>query len=242
MRADLSDSSSVDAALEGASGVYAAVGGPTGSPAFVELMCGLVDAAKRAGVRKFVHVSGIDAHRSERARIQRWHQQVHRHLDAANVGRITLEPSFFAQNFLGLAPAIAAGVLPLPAGGGRAGLVDARDVGEVGAHVLSTPGHEGAIYTLTGPESITHGEAAGVLSRELGRAVQYVDLPPEAFRAQLEQAGLPSWFADLLSDVYATVLAEGHADRVTGEVARLLGREPRSLATFVRDHRATFGV
>ena len=241
VQADLCDGDSVAAALEGAHGVYAAVGGPTGSPQLADLMCGLIDAAKHAGVRRFVHVSGIDAHRSGRAQIQRWHQQIHRHLDASGMERVTLEPTFFLQNFLGLAPAIASGVLPLPAGQGLSALIDARDIGEVGAHVLMTPGHAGAIYTLTGPELLSHHDAAAILSRELGHSVQYLDLPAEAFCAQLQQAGLPPWFAELLADVYATVLAPGHAARATDDVARLLGRPPRSCATFIQDYRAALG-
>lgn len=237
VEADLERPATLPRALAGATSVYCAVGGPTGTTDLVGAERGLIDAARAAGVGHYVKVSGVDASPEGPARIQRWHGEIERHLEASGVPFTVLRPNFFLQNFLGLAPAIASGALPLPTGEARAALVDARDVADAAAAVLTAPGHTGRRYTLTGPAAVSHGEVAAALARGLGARVEFLDVPPEAFRAGGVDAGMPPWFADLLTDVYVTVFAAGRAARVTDDVARLTGRAPRSLDDFIRDHR-----
>jgi uncharacterized protein YbjT (DUF2867 family) len=227
-------------ALDGAARAYVAVGGPTGTPALVDAECSLIDAAKAAGVGLYVKVSGIDATPEGPARIQRMHGAIERHLAASGLPATVLRPSFFMQNFFGLAGAIRAGALPMPTGEHRASLIDAGDIARVAARVLTEDGHAGRTYTLTGPESLSHGDAARVLGEVLGRPVRFVDVPSEAFCQGMADAGLPRWFAELLTDVYVTVFARDGASRVTDDVRRVTGAEPRTLAAFVREHRAVF--
>lgn len=237
--ADLQDPSTLGPALEGATGVYVAVGGATGSPELVALERRLIDIAQQVGVGHYVKCSGIDAPDGV-AEIQRWHAAIEAHLVSSGLAYTILRPSFFMQNFLGLAPAIRAGALPLPTKDARAGLIDARDIGAVAAAVLSDPSHRQQVYTLTGPESWSHAEAAAILSGVLERPVSHVDLPEAAFAQAGADAGMPRWFAELLADVYATVFATGRAARTTPDVQRILGRAPTRLVDFVREHRSAF--
>lgn len=238
--ADVTKPATLRAALEGATRVYTAVGGATGTPDLVAAERALIDAAREAGVGHYVKVSGIDASPEGPARIQRWHGETERHLEGSGVPFTVLRPTFFMQNLLGLAPAIAGGILPVPTGDARAAHIDARDIADVAAEVLTTEGHLGRRYTLTGPVALSHAEVAAALARELGAVVDFVDVPPEAFRDGGVRAGMPPWFADLLTDVYVTVFATGRASRVTGDVARVTGRAPRDLASFIREHRDVF--
>lgn len=226
--------------LEGGPRCYVALGGPTGTPDLVAHECTLIDAARAAGVAQYVKVSGLDARPTAPSTIQRWHGQIVAHLLGSSVPWTVLEPSFFMQNLLGLSPAIRAGVLPLPAGDGRAAYIDGADIARVAARVLTEDGHTGARYALTGPALLDHHEVAAALSAELQRPVAYHDLPPEAFAASLAQAGLPPWFGALLADVYGTLYRSGAAARVSDDVQRLTGTAPRSLADFLRAHRAAF--
>lgn len=240
VRVDLEDPATFAAALEGVTKCYVAVGGPTGTPNLVDAECSFIDAARAAGIAHYVKVSGIDARPESPARIQQWHGRIVEHLVASGLGYTILEPSFFMQNLLGLVPAIHAGVLPLPTGAGRAALIDARDISRVAAKVLTSEGHVGKRYVLTGPELLDHGEAARVLQRVLERPVMFQDVPEEAFEASLRGAGLPPWFASLLADAYAQVFRRDGAARVTNDVERLTGVRPSTLAAFVVEHRAAF--
>ncbi len=52
------------------------------------------------------------------------------------------------------------GVLYGMTGEGRVGYIDTRDIAAVAARVLTSPGHQGTSYTLTGPEALSAAEVA----------------------------------------------------------------------------------
>ena len=151
---------------------------------------------------------------------------------------VALRPSFFMQNLSGVHAADVRdrGELFVPAGTGRTSVVDARDVAQAAARVLADPSpHLGRTYTLTGPEALTYAEMAAVLSDVLGRPVRYPAPSARAFRDRQRAAGVPDDFARTMGRIYA-VARFGLAGRVTDDLARLLGRPPRTFAEFARDH------
>ncbi|MFO0617405.1 MAG: NAD(P)H-binding protein [Polyangiaceae bacterium] len=237
---DIEKHDSLARALDGGTVVYSGVGGATGTPDLVTHTQHLIDASARAGVRRYVHVSGMDAGPDAPSRIQKWHGAIEAHLRASSLAPTVMRPTFFFQNFFGLVPAIKTGALPFPTGEGKCALIDARDIAACAAAVLAGEGHEGKTYTITGPKALSHGEAAQIFTRVLERQVNFADLPGPAFEGALVQAGLPAWFAALLTDVYVTLFATSGAARVTSDVETLTGKAPRALETFVRDHRAVF--
>jgi uncharacterized protein YbjT (DUF2867 family) len=117
--------------------------------------------------------------------------------------------------------------------------VDARDVAAVARTVLTTPGHEGRAYVLTGPQALSYSEIATIVAEEVGRPVRYVDMPVEAYHEHLVGGGAPHWRADNLAAL-ARLFRAGHAWPVTPAVAELTGRPARTLRQFVREHAATF--
>src|SRR5271166_4299827 len=77
----------------------------------------------------------------------------------------------------------------LPFGAARTSPVDTRDVAEVVATVLASPGpHVGKIYELTGPRSEAMRAVAAEYSQALGRTVTYVDEPLEQWRDRVLRA------------------------------------------------------
>jgi uncharacterized protein YbjT (DUF2867 family) len=132
------------------------------------------------------------------------------------------------------------GVLYGMFGEGRVAFIDARDIAAVAAELLTNPGHQGASYTLTGPEALSAAEVAERLSAATGRQVRSVDLGPDGYRQALAGAGMPGWLVDGVVESN-TMLAAGHGATVTNEVARLTGRPPRTFAQFAADHQAAFG-
>jgi uncharacterized protein YbjT (DUF2867 family) len=46
--------------------------------------------------------------------------------------------------------------------------IDARDIGDVAAKVLTTVGHDRKVYTLTGPKAITNADVAQQLTLAAG--------------------------------------------------------------------------
>ena len=204
----------------------------------------VIDAARRAGVRRIVKVSAADANPGAPVPWARWHSKIDTHLRTSGVEWTILKPTAFMQNFLSWAPMISQGKLYGAADEGRASWIDARDVAAVAANVLAgeAEGHKGATYFLTGPKSFSMSDATAILSEVLGRKVKYVNVPRFALRARLRLSGLQGWLADGIAEQFANVLAGGHSVDVTGEVTRLAGSPPRSFADFARDHQRIFRI
>ena len=122
---------------------------------------------------------------------------------------------------------------------GKVSHIDLRDVAAVAVKVLTTDGHDGKAYTLTGPRALTKAELAQILSDDLGRDINYVDLPVDKFKQALIGAGVPEWNADALIDLQM-FYRNGGASDVANDVAQLLGHKPRSFEQFSRDYKAAF--
>lgn len=149
-----------------------------------------------------------------------------------------LRPGFFAQNLQDayLRDLREDSRLYVPAGRGRAAFVDLRDVAEVAADALMHPApHAANGYTLTGGEALSFADAAAMLSRHLGRAIQYQAASIPGYLRHLRKRGLP-WAQALVQMVLHVGLRFGQAERVDPTLARLLGRAPRTLEDYVTDH------
>ena len=201
----------------------------------------VIDAARRAGVGHVVKQSVPWAGADAPVVFSRWHGQVEEHLAQSPLAHTLLRPTSFMQNFLMSAQQVAdQGVLYGMFGEGRVAFIDARDIAAVAAELLTSPGHQGASYTLTGPEALSAAEVAERLAAAIGHQVRSVDLGPDGYRQALAGAGMPGWLVDGVVEGN-TMLAAGHGATVTEEVARLTGRPPRTFAQFAADHRVAFG-
>jgi uncharacterized protein YbjT (DUF2867 family) len=143
------------------------------------------------------------------------------------------------QNLLSNVETIKTGAIYASAGGGHVAMIDARDIAEVAASVLTRGGHAGESLVLTGGEAVTYDDVAAAFATELGHDVRYVDVPPEATRQNLLGFNLPAGQVEDILALFA-IFRAGYASTVTPTVANLLGRAPRSPATFVHDYRAAF--
>lgn len=211
-------------------------------PRQVELQGNAVEAARRAGVRHVVKLSGLATALDSSVASGRWHAQTEREIEASGMGWTHLRPLFFFQNLLHAAPHVAsAGVLPDTTGGAAIAGVDARDVAACAAAALATDTHFGCAYDVTGSEAFTYADLAERLSRLLGRAIRAPESTPEAARARMLADGMPAWHADLLAE-FAACFARGGGAQVSDAVLRLSGRAPRSVAEFLDEHAAAFGA
>jgi uncharacterized protein YbjT (DUF2867 family) len=121
----------------------------------------------------------------------------------------------------------------------RIASVDIGDLAEVAIAVLTTPGHEGKTYPLTGPESLKMAEVAEKLSAATGKPIRYVDVPPEeANRARLA-AGMPAYLAEGLDELFAE-RRKGKESRVWPTIQEVFGWNPTSFDEFAKKNAAIF--
>jgi uncharacterized protein YbjT (DUF2867 family) len=237
---DMLRPSSLGTALDG---VDRALMISTGSPALVETQCTFVDAAKAAGLNHVIKFSGAESgigFRHQNFRFTRNHQQVERYLEGSGVAWTHLRPSQFMQVYLREARSIVAnGVLALPAGSITLSPVDIDDIAKVAFKLLTTDGHEGKAYPMTGPEALTMAEIASVISEAIGKPVRYVSITPEERREGMLAAAVPQDFADAVFDQAVERLKHPES-RVSLETHAKFGIQPTTFAEFIRRQKHLF--
>lgn len=207
----------------------------------VEIQGNAVDAALAAGVRRVVKVSVIGVAKDSPVSLGRWHATIDGWLRETEMEATLLIPHSFMQNLLGAIPTIRGqGAIYGTLGEhGKVPLLDARDVGECAAAVLTSEDRWGKDYYLTGPAAVSYADVAALFTEALGRPVSYVDLPPDAYRGALVQAGLPGWLADDLT-LLQTWAREGLVSEVSPTVSEILGRPARTIEAWVREFAPAF--
>lgn len=198
----------------------------------------VIAAAEAAGVGHVVLLSslGVEAGVASGP----FHAPGEEKLRASGLGWTILRPAFYMANaMMWRDTVVGQGVVYEPTGSGRHAIVHPADVGDVAAETLASDGHAGQTYELTGPVAISSADCAAALSGALGREIRHVDVPEEAFRAGLAQAGVPAPVADNLARYYAMVKA-GEFEMVTSTVADLLGRPARTFQEWATENAGAF--
>jgi uncharacterized protein YbjT (DUF2867 family) len=236
---DLDDPASLEGKLDGVQDLWLLTA--VGPRAPENSMNGLW-AARRAGVERVVRMSAIGAAHDAPTRNGRLHALSDAELASSGLRYTVVKPHYFMQNLLYAADGVARdGVFYQDMGDARLGMIDVRDIGEFAAKVLldASGRHDGKTYTLTGPESVSFETVAARLSETLGRAVRYQPVTHEALRASLLGLGFPKWLADMMIE-YGTAYGNGWGDFTTDAFESVVGRPPRGIAEFVRDHAQAF--
>ncbi|MCJ1714277.1 NAD(P)H-binding protein [Curtobacterium sp. VKM Ac-2922] len=199
-----------------------------------------VHAAKDAGVRAIVQLSGGDA--AEHSPMP-WASAIAR-IDAvvraSGLAWTILHPSGFMTNLESSGPALRRGFFPQTMGRGVIGWIDTADIARVAATVLQHGEHDGAEPVLTGPALLDGRGVARELSVGLGRRVRYVHLPSRVFAGVLRLSGVPAWQAEGLRAQFGRVARRGldGVDVLTDQVERITGTPARPMSAWARDRRA----
>ncbi|MDT0445303.1 NAD(P)H-binding protein [Streptomyces johnsoniae] len=195
---------------------------PDGAPQpMVRRQNGAIDAARAAGVGRVVKISALGPRPGGKLSLGA-HWDIERHLKASGVPWSILRPSGFMQNFTtGDGGYVRDGALVGTFGAGRVAYVDAADVAACAAVLLTGERGAGETHVLTGREALTHREIAAKLG--LG----FRDVPAAEAAAELRARGLPAGFVADLVWLWEDMAAGGLSE-VTGAVAELTGREPRT--------------
>lgn len=227
---DWNNESGWKACLDGVRAVYITYAPDLAIPGATDAIAAFVGMARRHGVERLVLLSG---------RGEAEAQACERIVQESGLAWTVVRASWFNQNFSegAFLDMVHEGVITLPAGDTPEPFVDVDDIAEIAAAALTEPGHDGQVYEVTGPRLMTFADVAEELSRATGRDIRYVDVPHEAFVAEVTASGAPEEVAWMLDYLFSTVL-DGRNAHLTDGVSRALGRAPRDFADYARDTAA----
>src|ERR1700761_8329613 len=177
---DMEHVARMEAAMRGSDGLFLVT---PASESTVALTASIVEAAKAAGIRHVAKLSGLNVGSGPSFMFGKWHRDAEKVIEASGLDWTFLRPNAFMQNFLGNAESVRQqGIYFSPLGSTPVSFVDARDIAEVAAEVLTTDGHAGKIYNLTGPKAITNEEVTRHLSTAAKKQVACVPVTLDQLR------------------------------------------------------------
>jgi len=209
-------------------------------PAMLAVQSNFIEAARKAGVRHVVKLSGIIAEPDSPFRFARMLAEIERQLEASGMAFTHLRAGEFMQAYFRQVRSIVAnGALFLPMEDARIASIDIGDIAEVAATVLTGSGHEGKIYPLTGPEALSMAEVAQKLSSATGKPIQYVNVAPEEAKRANLAAGMPPHLVDALVELFAE-RRKGKEAHVSPVIPTLFGWQATSFDAFAARNAAIF--
>ena len=206
----------------------------------LEVQSNFIEAAKKAGVKYVVKLSGIMPELDSPFRYARMHGEIEKRLEASGMAFTHLRAGeFFTAYFRRVPLIVSKGLLVLPMEDARIASIDVGDLAEVAATVLTNSGHEGKTYPLTGSEALTMTEVAERLSVVTGKQIQYVNVDPEEARNTNLANGMPPYIADGLFELFAE-RRKGKESQVSNVIPEVFGWQPRRFAEFATRNAAIF--
>ncbi|WP_428265562.1 SDR family oxidoreductase [Haliangium sp.] len=199
-------------------------------------------AAKEAGVEFVLRMSAAGADPNAEAELPKHHGQNEEAVKSSGLAWAIIRPNFFQDNYVNYNAASikAQGAFYGAGGDGKVSYVSAADIAAAAAAILADPAAHGAqTYVLTGPEALSDGDGATLLSELLGRKVEFVNLSSDDLGAGLRSQGMPAWQVASLQYL-ENVKAQGWAAAVSPAVEQLTGRAPETMRAFLERNRAAF--
>ena len=167
-------------------------------PKMVDFTLNLVNGAKEENVKYIVKLSHIRADPVEEPQINitRLHREAEKIIEGSGIPYTFLRPNFFMQNFINFYLGKNQSSIYLPAGEGKVSFVDVRDIAAIAVQALvnnKDKSHNDKAYTITGPEALSYGQAAEILSEYIGRKISFVNIAGDDAREMIKNIGMGDW-------------------------------------------------
>lgn len=200
----------------------------------------LAQASKAAGVGHIVKLSALGGDEQTRNSIRKWHDEGEQAIRDTGIPLTVLRPGAFMSNALHWRESVRVqGKVFSNYGEGKLPPIHPRDIAAVAVRALTSDGHVGKIYSLTGPEALSVGEQVKILSDALGKKLEYIPVSDEAARKGMEQAGMPTFLIEALVP-FAAFIRSGKAAKVFHTVEEVTGRSPFTFSDWTRENAAAF--
>ena len=214
----------------------------------VDLTSNLVSEAKNARIKYIVKQSVMGADAEPGITPGLLHRQAEKIIEESGIPFTFLRPNFFMQNFVTFYSNFikTQGAFYVPAGDAKASFVDVRDIAAVAVQALSgrsgkndTGDHIRKAYDITGGEALSYGQAAEILSKEIGKKVNYVNISDEDARKGMKDMGADEWTINSMIELFGITRA-GYLSEISTAVEQVTGNKPITFSQFARDYAVAF--
>jgi uncharacterized protein YbjT (DUF2867 family) len=212
-------------ALAGSSAIYAAFAPDVAMPGAIPAIERLIETAKQAGIDRLVFLSGRGEPEAREAELV---------VEGSGLRWTIVRCAWFMQNFSEnfWIEGVLSGEIMLPIGGDVGEpFLDANDIADVVVAALTDSGHDGKLYELTGPRTLTMPEVARELSTATSREIRFEPIGAEAYSTGMRAEGVPEPVIELVDYLFSTVM-DGRNAWLADGVQRALGRAPRDFRDY----------
>lgn len=219
-------------ALDGVSGLFLLSG--------YERMNELLANAVQAGVRRaaLLSSSSIVGTRTDNA-IAQYHADAEAAVEQSGLEWTFLRPNAFMSNTLRWLPQLKAGdVVRLQFPDVPISTIHPDDIADVAVTALTTDGHAGSAYRLSGPVALKPAEQLAIVAEAIGRPLQAYELSADETHEEL-YASMPVQYAEAIESFYRDGIID--ETTVTDAVERVCGHAPRTLQEWARENAELFG-
>ncbi len=209
-----------------------------------------IDAAAKAGVKHIAYTSfiGIDDPANP-AEVRHDHIETEQLIRASGMAWTMLRDAHYADAMILMAgPGVMqSGQWISNAGKGLEAMVWRDDCVAAAVAVLTSEGHEGQTYNITGPELQTFEDVTAILSEVTGKPISYVSVDDEQQYAMFDVMGIPRrpvddqtvgglpWNSDDMV-TFGQAIREGFLEICSGDVEKLTGSPARSVRQMIEEN------
>lgn len=194
----------------------------------------VIDAAEVAGVKSIVYTSLLHADKSSLS-LAPEHLATEQKLKESGIAYTILRNAWYTENYTGsVKGALAAGAFIGSAGDGKISSAARADLAEAAAVVLTTEGHDGKTYELSGDESYTLSDLAAEISKQTGKTIPYNNLPETEYAKILASFGIPEGIAAAIASWDVGASKNDLFDEGRG-LSKLIGHSTTPLTKMVAD-------
>jgi (4-alkanoyl-5-oxo-2,5-dihydrofuran-3-yl)methyl phosphate reductase len=231
---DLATPSSIREAFKGTETVYLVNVGPE----IRERDEAAAALAKEARVKRVVKLSSLDVEHG--LAIGAWHEKGEAAIRASGIPFTFVRPTGFMSNLLAWAYSIKTEqIVRSSTAEGRRPFIHSEDIAAVSVEALLRETFVGQSLPITGPESLTFGEATSTIARAIGKSLSFQAISDEEARTRYSKISGSSEETEAHIALWQAI-REGRLARVTDDVERILRRKPISLRQWASENAGCF--
>ena len=194
--------------------------------------------AREEGIRRIVKLSSLDVEHG--LAIGAWHEKGEAAIRDSGTPFTFIRPTGFMNNLLAWAQSIKTeGIVRSSTGSGRQPFIHSEDIAAVSVAALLSEDYAGRILSITGPRSLSFGDATQIIAEAIGRPLVYQTVSDQ------EAGGRYSRISGSAEETEAHValwraIREGRLAATSDGVEQTLGRKPISLEQWASENAHHF--